>query len=282
MTARAGSAGPRWASLVAALALCCAACGGDGAATTEVAGGPGPAGWSGVDVVGIEAVGGSAGDGSSITVRTEPVPVEAPDGSCAATVTVRADEYGGESAEIVVSVEVRADRPRLADPPRRDEHGAPIPWDGCALEPRVATVDLEHGVGRPVVDPFGSRFWLRDGEWVGCDHVVTTCVVAPASCDNLRDVVANTDVPRHAGLGEVRCEEPFAVVEVDVGAAGCPATGDPADNPCAGAWVRRTYWRIEDGAWVAVGADAGPGCGGIPALAPDFPSHLCADLPALG
>jgi hypothetical protein len=258
-------------------------CGRDGGPDTEAQAGSAEPSVDTVGMVGIEAV--ESSDERSITVRTEPVPVEAADGSCRAEVTPRADEHGGESAMIDVSVDVRADRPQLGDPATRDENGFVVTWEGCELAPRTVVIELEHPVGRPVHDPFGSQFWLQDGRWVGCDHIVMTCIVDPASCDNstLRDTIANADVPRHFGMGNSRCEEPFAVVDVDVGAGACPVTGDPTDNPCAGENIRRLYFRIDAdaAAWTVAGSDPGPGCGTITATIPDFPTHLCHDLPAL-
>jgi len=265
--------------------LAAVGCGRDEGPDAEATGGGG-GGAPTVDTVGIEAV--ESSDDHSITVRTEPVPVETAGGECRAEVVPEAAEYEGESAMIDVSVEVRADRPRLTDPPSYDENGGLVIWDGCELAPRTMVIELEYPVGRPVHDPFGSQFWLQDGRWVGCDQIVMTCIVDAAACDNstLRDTIANSDVPRHFGMGNERCEEPFAVVDVDVGAGACPVTGDPTDNPCAGENIRRLYFRIDEqgpngGTWTVVASDPGPGCGAITATVPDFPTSLCHDLPAL-
>jgi hypothetical protein len=235
------------------------------------------------DFVGITGV--ESSTDRSVTVHTDPVPVEADDGECAATVTPDVTGDDNPDATLTVSIVVDADRPQYAPDDPRDADGAPITWEGCELAPRTMTVDLATPIGsRAVTDPFGSEFFLRDGRWVGCDNVVMTCVIDPASCDNgtLHDTIANSDVPRHFGMSNEHCEVPYAVVDVDVGAGACPATGDAGDNPCAGQDIRRMYWHVEDGAWVQIGSDPGPGCGAIADVAPDFPAALCADLPAIG
>jgi hypothetical protein len=109
-----------------------------------------------------------------------------------------------------------------------------------------------------------------------------TCITEPASCDNgtLRAAVSNADVPGHFGMGETRCDEPYAMVDADVGAGACPVD-DTGPNRCAGQDVRRKYWKIHWEAWTAVASDPGPGCGRVTDQVPDFPTQLCADLPAV-
>jgi len=96
----------------------------------------------------------------------------------------------------------------------------------------------------------------------------------------LADAVRSGDVPRRVGLSNKRCQLPWAVIDVDVGAGACPATGD-APNPCAGQDVQRTYWRAAGHTWTQVGSSTGQGCGEIATIVPEFPIELCADLPAL-
>jgi hypothetical protein len=84
-----------------------------------------------------------------------------------------------------------------------------------------------------------------------------TCITEPASCDNLRDFIANMDVPRHFGMDTISCDGQTAVVDVDYGAGDCPVTGEPQHNPCAGQKIRRLHLEVVDGAWVASGGDGG-------------------------
>jgi hypothetical protein len=234
------------------------------------------------DFVGITGV--ESATERSITVRTDPVPVAKADGTCDAELTPKVLDPEGQAGQVGLSFDVEADRPMQNPDKLQDENGFPIKWDGCELASRTVTVQLEAPLaGRGVTDPFGSEFWIKDGRWVGCDQVAMTCVVDPASCDGstLHDSIANADVPRRFGMANERCEAPYAVVDVDIGAGACPATGEPTDNPCADQNVTRMYWHIENDTWVQVGRTDGPGCGDILSQAPDFPTKLCADLPAV-
>jgi hypothetical protein len=215
-----------------------------------------------VEFVGISGV--EAAAGASVTVRSDPVPVESAAGECAVEITPWAQE---SNHEVIVYVGYTG--------------GVVSPFEGCEVAPRTVEVALASPVGtRAVVDGMGARFWLRDGAWVGCGDVVMTCITEPASCDNLRDAISNADVPRHFGMSNTRCDGAWAVVDVDLGAGDCPVTGD-GPNPCAGQRLRRMYWQVQADAWVQVGSDRGPGCGSIADIVPDFPSELCAGLPAL-
>ncbi len=218
----------------------------------------------GTEFVGIEDVVGATD--TDLTLVTDPLPLEGATGDCGpTTVTPRVEEH---PTEVLVYVD-------YVGPARS-------PFDGCEVAPRTLTVPVAAPVGERVVsDAMGARFWAQDGAWVGCGHVVMTCITTPASCDNLRDFVANADMPRHFGMGDTRCDGRWAVVDVDYGAGDCPVTGEPQDNPCAGVRIRRMYWQVVDEAWVNVGSDPGPGCGDIAAAAPEFPAALCADLPAI-
>ncbi len=254
--------------LVAAIALALAAACGSGADGGTDAGGTGAGGDpqqqpQGSDFTGISDVVGA--EGSTLDVMTDPLPADATAPGCRVEATPRVQET---PSEVIVYLDLAGDHPTQ--------------FEGCDPAPQAMTLTLAAPIAeRYVSDAFGGRWWQADGGWVGCDAVVMTCITEPASCDNgtLRATVANDDVPRHFGMDE-RCEEPFAVTDVDIGAGSCPVTGEP-ENPCAGERIRRIYWRIVDDAWASQGIDQGPGCGDILATVPDFPPHLCADLPAL-
>lgn len=204
-------------------------------------------------------------EGTSLTVLTDPMPPIGATGECAADVTTQVVE--GEQ-DVQVDVEVASDAPRF--------------FEGCDPVPRELTIDLPSPIGsRRVTTGTGGWFSQEGGAWVGCGHVVMTCVTEPASCEggSLRDTVSNADVPKGFGMDH-RCEEPWAVVDIDIGAAACPGESD-LENPCAGRNIRRTYWQVQAEAWVEVGQDDGPGCGAIHDQLPDFPARLCEDLPAV-
>lgn len=134
-----------------------------------------------------------------------------------------------------------------------------------------------------VRDSLGGVFTYIDGRLEQCPAGPQICNNAPAACDDatLHDAIANADVPAHFRMPVTRCEDPFAVVDVDHGAGACPQSGEPETNSCAGQAVQRMYWRIVAERWELIGYDENEGCGRIAEVAPDFPAHLCADLPAV-
>lgn len=105
-----------------------------------------------------------------------------------------------------------------------------------------------------------------------------------ATCDDgaalVDDVRTLGDVPRHSDIGETRCEDGWAMVEVDVGSGACPATGD-GPNPCAGERFDRLFLRAGTPHWEVIGRTREAGCGDIADVEPDFPPSLCDDRPTL-
>jgi hypothetical protein len=194
--------------------------------------------WEGAEFVGIEGV--AAATDTDLTLLTDPLPVESnARRGCAVEVAPRVEEH---ETQILVYIDYRG--------------AARSPFEGCEVAPRTLTVPLAAPVGeRAVHDAMGARFWLRDGAWVGCGSVVMTCITEPAACDNLRDFIANMDVPRHFGMDTISCDGQTAVVDVDYGAGDCPVTGEPQHNPCAGQRVRRLTLVVDDDAWVVAHAE---------------------------
>lgn len=194
--------------------------------------------WEGAEFVGIEGV--VAATDADLTLLTDPLPVENnATRDCAVEVRPRVEEY---ETQILVYIDYRT--------------AARSPFEECEVAPRTLTVPLGAPVGeRSVHDAMGARFWLRDGAWVGCGSVVMTCVTEPAACENLRDFIANMDVPRHFGMDTISCDGQTAVVDVDYGAGDCPVTGEPQHNPCAGQRVRRLTLEVVDDAWVVAHAE---------------------------
>ncbi|HEX6420922.1 MAG TPA: hypothetical protein VFZ77_20635 [Acidimicrobiales bacterium] len=223
------------------------------------------------DVAAIRA----GGDGRSLVARVDGLPVDGSTNVC--------------EVELSDAVEFEADRIYLQvtylthDP----DHDPAFP--GCRTGPREVTVDLGSPLaGRHVLTQFPSGRWIPGpgGDYSQC--VLPACdpstgvAPLPVTCDDstLADAARSSDVPRHSGLANKRCELPWAVIDIDVGAGACPATGD-GTNRCAGQNVRRTYWRAAGHTWQQVGSSIGSGCGDVADIAPDFPLHLCADLPPL-
>lgn len=163
-------------------------------------------------------------------------------------------------------------------------------FGGCEITTRDVTVELDGPLaGRHVMTQLPPGRWVpgADGqpylrcELPACDPA-TGVAPLPVTCDDptLADAARSSDVPRHSGLANKRCELPWAAIDIDIGAGACPASGD-GPNPCAGTNIRRTYWHADGYTWRQVGSSTGSGCGDIATTVPDFPLHLCEDMPPL-
>lgn len=213
-------------------------------------------------------------DGQSLIVRVDVLPVEGSTGACAVDI-----EHNGEPIGEVVYVDVAF----------RSNAPAPDPlFPLCDTAPRDLVIELAAPLaGRHVITQTPVARWrpTTAGDYERCELPVcdsnTGASPPSATCDDatLADAVRSGDVPRHVGLANKQCELPWAVIDVDVGAGACPASGD-GTNPCSGQDIRRTYWKAAGYTWEQVGASTGTGCGDIASIVPAFPIHLCADLPA--
>ena len=214
-------------------------------------------------------------DGQSLIARVDVLPVEGSTGECAVDVEHTVEPEGNV---VYVNVSFTLDAP------------APDPlFPLCETAPRDVVIELGSPLaGRHVITQTPIARWrpttagnYERCELPGCDPGTGT-TPQPATCGDttLADAVRNSDVPRHAGLGNKRCELPWAVIDVDIGAGACPASGD-GTNTCSGQNVRRTYWKAVGYTWEPVGASTGTGCGDIASVVPGFPIHLCTDLPSL-
>jgi hypothetical protein len=215
-------------------------------------------------------------DGRSVVARVAVLPVEGSTGACRVQVDHSVD-LEGELVYVGVTFASAVNDPDPAFP-------------DCETAPRDVVIDIGAPLaGRHVITqtpvarwrPSSSAAGYERCELPGCDPS-TGAPPAPVTCDDstLAEAVRSGDVPRHVGLSNKRCQLPWAVVDVDVGAGACPATGDDA-NPCAGTNVRRTYWQAAGHTWTQVGSSTGAGCGEIATIVPEFPVELCTGLPAL-
>ncbi len=122
----------------------------------------------------------------------------------------------------------------------------------CALP------DCDPNTGLPATEP-------------GCDTIAR----------DIRERLVGLDLPRRANWNTIACDNEWAVLEIDFGAAACPATGD-ATNACSGRNIKRAYIHLTDsGFWNVVDWDEDNGCGDVPTNEPMFPTDLCADLLAI-
>jgi hypothetical protein len=77
------------------------------------------------------------------------------------------------------------------------------------------------------------------------------------------------------------CDGTWLVMDVDAAVTGCqPLDGRPAPTGCADAGHHvRWFFRFTKG-WTVVAAGNSAGCADVHATVPDFPTRLCAKLPA--
>lgn len=215
-------------------------------------------------------------DGHSVIARVDVLPVEGPTGAC--------------HVEIDQSVDVERDVVFVGVTFRSGVEGPDPAFPECETAPREVIIDVGSPLDRRhIITQTPQARWrpTTDDGYERCDlpscDPATGTAPKPAACDDstLADAARNSDVPRHSGLGNKRCRLPWAVIDVDVGAGSCPASGD-GKNPCAGHIIRRTYWRAAGYTWEQVGASTGAGCGDVVPIVPEFPIDLCADLPPIG
>lgn len=225
-------------------------------------------------------------DDLHLSVTTEPLPAEQGTGDCAVQLVDMTDAppivASGNQAPTIQVLARRRDGLPFSE--RYDGT-----FSGCDVSPRTMTVDLAEPLnGRTVRvdDPFALWLPTPDGTFMRCE--LPACDPQsgqppdPEGCDRtLVDAVRASDVPRRAGIDRRACAGGFAVVDIDLGAGACPATGDAEPNPCAGQRIDRTFWARQDGQWTLVtfGDRGGQGCAGAE-LPPSFPTSLCRDLPA--
>mgnify|MGYP003377545511 CR=1 FL=1 len=127
-------------------------------------------------------------------------------------------------------------------------------WEGefGACPTADSALELEIGAplsGRDVV--VNKIRWVADAdgaygvcELPDCDPE-TGAAPATAACEGgslTADIRTYADVGSHASIGEKRCQDGWAMVEVDIGAGACPA--DEGANPCAGRRIDRLFLKV--------------------------------------
>jgi len=161
--------------------------------------------------------------------------------------------------------------------------------DKCPLGPvKTVRVTLPAPLGkRQVIVNNLATFWstsataltLCGNGGIPCTPVPTS--PPPASCTDVSYgwAMAATGPPEHADYNAVGCDGHWLVLDVGWpgGAAGC-------DGPSCGAESTVTHWffRASAKGWIVIANSLTAGCSRIHQVTPQFPTALCASLPAVG
>jgi hypothetical protein len=159
----------------------------------------------------------------------------------------------------------------------------------CPLGP-IATVRiaLPAPLGkRQVIVNNLATFWSTSATALTlCGNAGTPCTPVPtspppASCSDVSYgwAMAATGPPEHADYNAVGCDGQWLVLDVGWpgGAAGC-------DGPSCGTGSTVTHWffRASAKGWIVIASSLTAGCTRVHQVAPQFPTALCAKLPAVG
>lgn len=210
------------------------------------------------------------------------IPVQAPfgDRACLRDFKARVTAFSSAAAYVMIDYqEVVTSRQQAGD--------SPTAYD-CPVGP-VRTVRIK------LPGPLGRRQVILDRQvtfWAAGATRLTECGVGaichkpppwppPASCTDASygQAMVATYPPAHADYNAVGCDGRWLVLNVGWpgGAARC---GGPS---CAeGSTVTHWFFRASKKGWVEVGVTLTAGCAYIHQAVPQFPTRLCASLPAVG
>lgn len=226
-----------------------------------------PAGWTmeAVEVAGLRAV-----DEQTLAVDTRVVRVRMDDGSCVGEVGGRAEDEGHPD---VVWIDALLAGPGIVSDEAlaNAEEQGPCPEEAVAVE-----IALPRPLGGRDVRVGTFDLWTADEAGAYSLCALPDCdpetgdPPATASCDDqaalVDDVRTHGDVGQHATIAERRCSGGWAMVEAEIG-----------DQR-----VDRLFLRAGTPHWEVITRTREAGCADIATVAPDFPTGLCADRPALG
>jgi hypothetical protein len=112
-----------------------------------------------------------------------------------------------------------------------------------------------------------------------CTHV--TPGPPPAGCNDVSYgwAMAATGPPQGSVYGELGCDGRWLVLNV-----GWPGGPSGCDGPSCGVNMATTHWffRASGHGWIVIASSLTAGCTRVHQVAPQFPTALCAGLPAVG
>jgi hypothetical protein len=208
------------------------------------------------------------------------IPVQAPigDRACLRDFTARLAAFSSALAYVTINYQV----PLTPGPVGLASYNCPIG--------PVTTVAIK------LPDPLGSRqvilnhlatFWSTSATVLTlCDTGGTPCAhysdrPPPASCTDVSYgwAVAATAPPQASVYGELGCDGRWLVLNV-----GWPGGASGCDGPSCGMSFATTHWffRASKQGWLTIVSSLTAGCTRVHQVAPQFPTALCADLPAVG
>jgi hypothetical protein len=208
------------------------------------------------------------------------IPVQAPfgDKACLRDFAARLTAFGSAAAYVTIDYQV-------ALTPGPDG----LAGYGCPPGPvRTVQIKLPAPLGhRQVILNHQATFWSASTTRLTlcstggsvCQHVATR--PPPASCTDVSYgwAMAATYPPEHSDYGALGCDGRWLVLNVGWpgGPAGC-------DGPSCNPYSTTTHWffRASKQGWIVVANSLTAGCTRVHQAAPQFPTALCANLPAVG
>jgi hypothetical protein len=159
--------------------------------------------------------------------------------------------------------------------------------DACRSQ-QVETTDLTLpaplGKRDVVIDTSGTFAPTKSTVLRRCSDLGGACTfppVPPASCSNASYSAAMgaTAPPQDADFNAVGCDSHWLVLDV-----GWPGGPSGCDGPSCGQNMAVTHWffRASPHGWLTIASSLTAGCTRVHQVAPQFPTALCAGLPAVG
>jgi len=211
------------------------------------------------------------------------------------TVRLSATEIRKTRAGVAVTVDLQGGPPGCAVRPRARVTGAGK--DVVRIEARMHTSGRPECVATSVelttlpveLDLRGRDLSVNEELWErGPGTTFVRC--GALGCDPPRDrcdpvytydLGADADIPPERHLDVLACEAPWLVADVEAVVTGCQSVDGSTPPPSCDVFRYRWFAHLRHRTWQVVGSATDGGCAQILDQVPDFPRHLCADLPPL-